>query len=347
LLKNITQQLNELFTLRGIKSQIVGCVVGPTFTRYEASVDPFNFRMDVFVALEDNIAHLAQAPAPPIIYPIYEKSVVAIDIINNERQRVDFTTLLSKVKDVSHLKVPMMLGSSVQGEPYIIDLIEAPHVLVAGTTGSGKSVSLRSMLASMIYLNRSNIQLILIDPKAVELSIFESLNIAEVITDIEQVEGLLVFVQQQVETRYQMMHHAGVSNVADIKGLPYLILVIDELADLVQHKRTINEGLQKIVQKSRAAGVHVIAATQRPSVDVVSGVIKNNFPTRIAFKVASQDDSRTILSSGGAEKLLGQGDMIYHQSANSFERLQGPLITNQQIKTLLGELPPSFRRAEK
>jgi len=334
------QQLNTLFTRQGIKAQVLRKIVGPTFTRHEIGVDPFSFRLEQILALEENIAYLLQSPEPPIIYPVYEQSKIVIDVVNQERSDVDFMQLLSKVKDVSHCSLPIMLGCDVKGEPHIVDFAELPHLLIAGTTGSGKSANLRSMLASMIYLGRENLQLIMIDPKAVELSVFGDLKLAQVITDLEQVPDVLEYIYQQVESRYQTLHRAGVSNINDVPGMSRIVLVIDELADLVQSKKTINSDIQRIVQKSRAAGVHVIAATQRPSVDVISGVIKNNFPARIAFRVASQEDSRTILGCGGAEKLLGRGDMLYKQSANTYQRLQGTVINNQQIKTMLGTFSP-------
>lgn len=339
----VERQLNNLFTLRGVKSQIVKVIVGPTFTRYEASVDPFSFRTEQFIALEENIAHLVHASEPPIIYPIYERSVVAIDILNQQRSPVYLEGLLSKVGDISTYRLPVVLGSSVQGQPHVIDLVDTPHMLVAGATGSGKSVGLRSMLTSLIYFNRENTRLLLIDPKAVEMSIFSDLQLAEVITDMDQARDALHYVQHQVNARYEMLRGAGVSNVAEMKGIPYLVVVIDELADLLQHDKMIKDDLLKIVQKSRAAGIHLIAATQRPSVDIISGIIKNNFPARMAFKVSSSEDSRVILGNAGAEKLLGQGDMLY-RFASSFERLQGAMITNQQITTLLGKLPSTFQR---
>ena len=334
----VEKQLNQLFTLHGIKAQIVKTIVGPTFTRYEASVDAFSFRMDKFTALEDNIAHLVQAPEPPILYPIYERSVVAIDVLNQQRAEVRLDSLLSQIQQSpSQMKIPIVLGADVHSQPYLVDLVETPHILVAGTTGSGKSVSLRSMLTSLIHFNR-NVELLLIDPKAVELSVFNDLGLGgavNVVTDIEEAQYAFDYVHHQVNVRYDMLCRAGVSNISDTKGIPYLVLVIDELADLLQYKKTFHNELLKIAQKSRAAGIHIIAATQRPSVDVISGVIKNNFPTRIAFKVGSQEDSRTIFGCGGAERLLGRGDMLYRRSTNSFERLQGAMVTNQEIIGLL------------
>jgi S-DNA-T family DNA segregation ATPase FtsK/SpoIIIE len=336
------QQLCTLLIHYGIKTQLLRKVEGPTFTRYELSIDPFNFKIDQVLSIEENIAYVLHSPEPPIIYPIYEQSLFVIDIVNRERQNVEFVQLISKVKDVSQYKLPIMLGGDVYNNPYVMDLAEFPHLLVAGTTGSGKSVNLRSMLTSMIYLGREKLLLTMIDPKSVELSVFGDLGLADVITDIEKVPSILSFIYQQVESRYKILHKAGVSDISEIPGMSRIVVIIDELADLIQYKKTIRGDLQRIVQKSRAAGVHVIAATQRPSVDVLSGVIKNNFPARVAFKVASQEDSRTILGGGGAEKLLGRGDMLYKQSSGSYQRLQGAFIDNQQIKSFLGALPISF-----
>ena len=337
-----SEHLCSLLAHHNINTQLLQSIEGPTFTRYEMSIDPFNFKIDQVLAIEENIAYVLQSPQPPIIYPIYEQSKFVIDIVNQERRDVDFTQLLAKVGDTSQYKIPMILGSDVYSNPHIVDLADLPHLLIAGTTGSGKSVNLRSMLTSMIYLGREKLLLTMIDPKSVELSVFGDLGLADVVTNLDEVSGVLNFVYKQVENRYKMLHDAGVSDISEMPGVPRIVVVIDELADLIQYKKTTTNELQRIVQKSRAAGVHVIAATQRPSVDVISGVIKNNFPARVTFKVSSQEDSRTILGGGGAEKLLGRGDMLYKYSSNSYQRLQGAYINSKQIKSLLGTLPSSF-----
>lgn len=333
---NRVESLNKLFEAHKLKAKIINHIKGPTFTRFEAEVDPFNFRMDKFVALEENIAHLLQVPEPPIMFPIYERSIVAIDVINREREPVQLASVLADVQDVSKFKLPIALGYTVYKKPFLIDLAEAPHILVAGTTGAGKSVGLRSIITSLLHFNR-DVEMLMVDPKAVELIIFDELEHAAVITEMSDIDRAFSYIHHQVSKRYEKFRQMGISNIAEAGGkCPYIVLVIDELADLFQHRKTAKTDLLKIVQKSRAAGVHVIAATQRPSVDIVSGVIKSNFPTRIAYKVSSTQDSRTILGDKGAERLLGRGDMLYRRSAGSFERIQGAYVTNANIVSILG-----------
>ncbi len=280
------------------------------------------------------MAHLLQSPTLPIMFPIYERSIVAIDIPNKERKTVDLKTVLMNTKDIEEFKLPLVLGYTVYNEPFVIDLIDAPHVLIAGTTGSGKSVGLRSLITGLLHFVR-DVEIYMIDPKGVEMSVFDEYEQAEVITDMDEAEDLLGFIQFRVEDRYARLKEQGVSNIIDAKDMPYIVLVIDELADLFAHNKDIKDDMLKIIQKSRAAGIHIVAATQRPSVDVVSGIIKSNFPTRIAFKVSAQEDSRTILGSKGAEKLLGYGDMLYRKLTGSFERIQGAYVTDDDISTIL------------
>jgi len=289
--------------------------------------------MDRFQELEHNISLLLQVPELPIIYPLYEKSSIAIDVLNQQRTNVELKSILPNIERPK-LTLPIVLGNDVYNKPFVVDLKDTPHMLVAGTTGSGKSVGLRSMLTSLLYFNK-NIDLILIDPKAVELVIFDELKLADVITDMDKVDQIFDYVLYQVQERYRQLRKRNVSNISEVTDMRYLVLVIDELADLFQFNSDAQSILLKIVQKSRAAGVHVIAATQRPSVDVVSGVIKNNFPTRVAYKVSSYEDSRTIIGERGAERLLGQGDLLYRGSSNAFERVQGAYVSNSDICALL------------
>lgn len=331
---NITL-LNRLFKKHSIKAEIVNKVDGVTFTRYEAKIDPFSFKAEKLMALEDNIAHLLRSPTLPITFPIYERSIVALDIPNKERRTVDLKTVLASTKGIEEFKLPIILGYTVYNEPFVVDLADAPHILIAGTTGSGKSVGLRSIITGLLHFIH-DIEIYMIDPKCVEMLAFEKYEQTEVITDIDEVQEVLDFLQFRVEDRYYRLKEQGVTNIADAKDMPYIVLVIDELADLFARNKNTKDDILKIIQKSRAAGIHLIAATQRPSVDTVSGIIKSNFPTRIAFRVSSYEDSRVILGSAGAEKLLGDGDMLYRKQAGSFERVQGAYITDNEIKTILG-----------
>lgn len=327
--------LNKLFNHHNIKATIINAAKGAAFTRYEAEIDPFHFQIDKIFAIEENISHLLKSPELPIIFPIYERSVVAIDVVNVDREDVHFEAVLADAVDVANYKLPLVLGHTVYNKPFIVDLVDAPHILIAGTTGSGKSVGLRSIVTGLLHFVK-DVQVYMIDPKRVEMSIFSGHESTDIITDIDEALAALDTLLFDIETRYEALREQGVNNIADAEGLPYVALVIDELADLFVGNKRIKESLLKIIQKSRAAGVHVIAATQRPSVDVVSGIIKSNFPTRIAFKVSSQEDSRIILGSKGAERLLGKGDMLYRKSAGSFERIQGAYITNKNILSVLG-----------
>jgi S-DNA-T family DNA segregation ATPase FtsK/SpoIIIE len=286
--------------------------------------------MEHFFILEENIAHLLRLTERPIISPIYERAMVAIDAINTQQSTVELKEILQTLK-TSDLELPLVLGRDIYKQPFVVDLIEMPHLLVAGTTGSGKSVGLRSMIAGLLHF-RPKVELILVDPKRVEFSIFKDLPTCSVISETSEVLRQLQQVALQVEERYVDLAERGLSNIADIKsGRSYVVIVIDELADLFAADKQLKTVLLQIAQKSRAAGVHIIAATQRPSVDIVSGVIKNNFPGRIAYKVSSYEDSRTILGSSGAEKLRGRGDMLFRKGPCIFERIQGPHVINSTI----------------
>ncbi len=327
--------LNELFKRNKIKAKVINVVRGVTFTRYEAEIDPFSFQMEKVSALEDNISHLLRSAELPIIFPIYERSIIAIDVVNSTREDLSLKTVLTNTRGIRSCKLPLVLGYTVYNEPFVVDLVDAPHILVAGTTGSGKSMGLRSIVAGLLHFTE-DVEVFLIDPKCVEMSVFKDHERVDVITDIDEAHATLRFIQMWIDNRYATFAEQGINNISEAEGMPYIVLVIDELADLFAHHKDMRNDLLKIIQKSRAAGVHVIAATQRPSVDIVSGIIKSNFPTRIAFKVSSYEDSRTILSSKGAERLQGKGDMLYRKSIGSFERIQGSLATNEDIIATFG-----------
>lgn len=334
---NNEQALNRLFTQHKVAAKITNSTQGSTIARYEAQIDPYTVRMDAFFALEDNIAHLLRAPRRPVIFPIYEKGVIAIDVPTGRPPDLHLRDILNETKEVSDLyALPLILGHSVQGTSYLADLVEMPHLLIAGTTGSGKSVGLKSMITALAYF-RPKTEFVFMDPKYVELSVFSDTKTGQVLTAADQVLAFLEHLEVQVEDRYAYMRTVGASNITEItkKGFSYIVIVIDELADLFASHKGIKDALCKIVQKSRAAGVHVIAATQRPSVDVVSGLVKANFPGRIAYRMSSHNDSKTILGTAGAEKLLGKGDLLYRKTGGAFERIQGPYIERDDIKKIL------------
>lgn len=332
-MSNNVEQLNALFSLHNIKGSVVAQIDGHTITRYEVMIDPYSVEIDSYYSLEENIAYLLQSVEKPIISPIYERSIVAIDVIKSNRTTFTFEEMVNQGIN-EKCDLPLVLGQDVYNKNVVVDLADMPHLLVAGTTGSGKSVGLRNMITGLKHFGYK-VEMILIDPKRVEFSVFKNDPDTIILSESKEVQQHLEYLISRIEARYEAMAQVGVNKISDLKDRSYIIVVIDELADLLSVNKHIRGCLLQIAQKSRAAGVHIIAATQRPSVDIISGVIKNNFPGRIAFKVSSQEDSRTILGNGGAERLLGCGDMLYKKAVNSFERIQAPYIDNNAITKYL------------
>jgi len=253
------------------------------------------------------------------------------------------------------IKLPIALGKNISGKPVVGDLTSMPHLLIAGTTGSGKSVCINTIILSLLYRHTpENCKFILIDPKMLELSTYEGIPhlLCPVITEAKKAASVLGWVVKEMESRYRLMTKEGVRNIDGYNKkhklpMPYIVVVVDEMSDLMLVAgKEIENYIQKLSQMARAAGIHIIMATQRPSVDVITGTIKANFPTRISFQVTSKIDSRTILGEQGAEQLLGKGDMLYMSSANKIVRIHAPFVSDDEIekvnKSLRTQAEPDY-----
>lgn len=352
-----------------IHGSVVGIEPGPVITRFEIRPDP-GIKVSRFVGAQDDLALVMRAQRVRVVAPIPGKAAVGIEIPNEEPALVTLRSILeSNVFRKSTSKLVIALGKTINGNPYIADLAQMPHLLVAGATGSGKSVCLNAIITSILYRARpSEVKFILIDPKKLELSLYrklryhhlttcEGLN-EDVITTVDNAVAVLRSIEIEMEKRYKLLAHAGVRNIDDYnvalkegrvqtsdeendhETLSYIVLVVDELADLMlSGARDIEDPISRLAQMSRAVGIHLILATQRPSVDVITGVIKANFPSRIAFQVASKADSRTILDRNGAEKLLGRGDMLFlHPREHEPIRIHGAYVSTEEVQRIVAHV---------
>lgn len=334
-------------TLKSFKvgAHVVHWTIGPTVTQFELVLDR-GVKVNKITNLNDDLKLALAAKDIRIEAPIPGRSTVGIEIPNQKARQVLLAEVLeSKAFQEASSPLTTALGVDLFGQPRVFDIAKMPHGLIAGATGSGKSVFINSLLVSILYKAKpSEVKLLLIDPKAVELAPYQGIAhlLAPVISDAKQATEALKWAVDEMEDRYQKMAQLGARNLAGYndkvvkKGhpadkLPYILIVIDELADLMMASSSeVQEYIARITQKARAAGIHLIVATQRPSVDVVTGLIKNNIPTRLAFMVASSTDSRTILDASGAERLLGKGDMLFLASgASQPVRLQGTYIDDE------------------
>ena len=337
----------------GVAGEITRVVPGPVVTQFEFKPAP-GVKVSRIAALSDDIALALRAMAVRVEAPIPGKDTVGIEIPSNERQTVLLREILgheSFQKATSPLTIA--LGKDIQGRPRIADLSRMPHLLVAGATGKGKSVFINTVLLSFLYkASPEDMRLLLIDPKRIELAAYADLPhlVHPVVTDMSMARSALDWAVHEMDRRYQAMADLGVRNIeaynlkvanlgpkppeewAGHEKLPYLVVVIDELADLMMTAaKEVETSIVRLAQLARAAGMHMVLATQRPSVDVVTGLIKANFPTRISFETASRHDSRTILDVVGAEKLLGDGDMLHKPSGGRMERLHGAYVRDREI----------------
>lgn len=335
----------------GIEGHVVAIKRGPVVTLFEYKPD-IDARISKIIALEDDLALALQAMSIRIIAPIPGTAVVGFEVANATRQMVSFAEIAQSATFAqSSAAVPLILGSDTVGNSVIIDLAKTPHLLLAGSTGSGKSVALHAMLASLLFKKSpQELKLILIDPKRLEFAAYA--DIAHLLFPIVmQPQGaitVLKWVVHEMEERYRSMSQVGARNVQDYNllcaqhpdyvSLPFVVVVIDELADLMMTcGKDIEDLIARIAQMARAAGIHMIVATQRPSVDVITGIVKVNFPSRVSCRVTSKIDSRTILDSNGAEKLLGRGDMLFLDAADSrIKRVHGAYIADTDINALVG-----------
>ena len=353
----------------GVEAKVLEVRPGPVITMYELEPAP-GVKINKITNLTDDLALALRAPSIRIVAPIPGKAVIGIEIPNHEREPVHLKDVLDHEAFLeSPSKMPIALGEDIVGTPVITDLSRMPHLLIAGTTGSGKSVSLNAMICSILFKSPpDDVKFLMIDPKRLELSAYEGIPhlLHPVVVDPKKASQVLKWAVEEMERRYKVIVEVGVKNIESFNKiiektpkakiappadtgeavstdrvsptkLPYIIIVIDELADLMMvAQRNVEESLARLAQMARAAGIHLILATQRPSVDVITGVIKANFPTRISFQVSSKVDSRTILDQLGAENLLGSGDMLLMLPGTSkLARIHGPYVSDKEIERIV------------
>ena len=323
----------------GIDGKITKINNGPVVSLYEFEPAP-GVKVSKIINLSDDIARNTSSTSARVS-TIPGKNTVGIEIPNESRDSVYLKEIVGTEKfQKKDIRLPIAIGKSISGLPIVGDLTAMPHLLIAGTTGSGKSVCINTIIVSLLYrLNPDLCKFILIDPKMLELSAYEGIPhlLSPVITDSKQAASALGWTVREMNSRYKLMSKEGVRNIDGYNAkhklkMPYIVVVVDEMSDLMLVAgKEIENYIQKLSQMARAAGIHIIMATQRPSVDVITGTIKANFPTRISFRVSSKIDSRTILGEQGAEQLLGNGDMLFMSSANRIARIHGPYVSEKEI----------------
>ena len=337
--------LEETLDNFGITAKVVNATQGPTVTRYE--LEPAKgTKVSRIMGLQDDLKMSLAAVDIRMEAPIPGKSAVGIEIPNKNVSSVH----LRDVLDCEEFQqasggIPVGLGKDIADMPVITDLAKMPHLLVAGSTGSGKSVCVNTLISSILFSRKPDeVKLILVDPKMVELSVYNGIPhlMLPVVTDMNKAAAVLRWAVREMDARYMTLATAGVRNVASYnkqnptKSMPLILIIIDELADLMMTNPDVEESIDRLAAKARAAGIHMVLATQRPSVDVITGKIKANVPSRIAFTVATQIDSRTILDQAGAERLLGRGDMLFNPiGANKPIRIQGAFISDEEVEELI------------
>ncbi len=363
----------------GVKGEIINVRPGPVVTLYELEPAP-GIKSSRVIGLADDIARSMSAIACRVAV-VPGRNAIGIELPNQNRETVYLKEILSaKDYEKTRQKLALVLGKTIGGEPVIADLAKMPHLLVAGTTGSGKSVAINTMILSILYrLTPEQVKLIMIDPKMLELSIYDGIPhlLTPVVTDPKKAVVALKWTVREMEDRYKKMSKLGVRNIdgfnqrleqarkkgetltrtvqtgfnadngeaifeteeLNLEPMPYIVVIIDEMADLMMVAgKEIEGAIQRLAQMARAAGIHVIMATQRPSVDVITGTIKANFPTRISFQVTSKIDSRTILGEQGAEQLLGMGDMLYMAGGGRIQRVHGPFVADDEVEKIVAHL---------
>ena len=341
------EQLDVVLKDFNIKGEILDIRPGPVVTLFEFKPAP-GIKSSRIIGLADDIARSMSALSARIAI-IPGRNALGIEIPNQNREDVHLAHLVaSPAYKNADANLPLILGTTIGGAPVIADLASMPHLLVAGTTGSGKSVSINAMILSLLYrLHADECRMIMIDPKMLELSVYQDIPhlLAPVVTEPKKAVAALKWVVQEMEARYRKMSALSVRSIANYnkkitgaktldtgKTMPFIVVVIDEMADLMMVAgKEIEAAVQRLAQMARAAGIHIIAATQRPSVDVITGTIKANFPTRISFQVASRIDSRTILGDGGAEQLLGRGDMLFMMAGGKVQRIHAPFVSDNHV----------------
>ena len=349
-LTDVATKLQKTLYSFGVQAKVENVSVGPAITRYELKPAE-GVRVSKIANLADDIALNLAAETIRIEAPIPGKQAVGIEVPNKEKEMVSLREVVeSEEFENSKSKLSVALGKDVAGQIIIADIAKMPHALIAGATGSGKSVCINTIITSIIYKAKpSEVKLVMVDPKVVELSVYNGIPhlLIPVVTDPKKAAGALAWAVQEMDNRYNVFAQKG---VRDLKGynaliekengqgkLPQIVIIIDELADLMMvAAKEVEDSICRLAQKARAAGMHLIIATQRPSVDVITGIIKANIPSRIAFSVSSQVDSRTILDQIGAEKLLGKGDMLYFPSgAPKPTRIQGAFVSDDEVEKIV------------
>ena len=372
----------------GVEAEVVAVQPGPVVTRFELRPAP-GVKASQITTLAKDLARALSVMSVRVVEVIPGKSVMGLEIANEKREMVTLGEIIrSKAYDDIASPLALALGKDIAGQPMVADLAKMPHLLIAGTTGSGKSVGINAMMLSLLYkATAEHVRLIMIDPKMLELSVYEGIPhlLAPVVTDMKHAANALRWSVAEMERRYQLMAALGVRNIAgfnkhvreanekgkpildpvliqrasndpsidqskipNLEPLPYIVVIIDELADLMMIVgKKVEELIARLAQKARASGIHLILATQRPSVDVITGLIKANIPTRIAFQVSAKVDSRTILDQMGAETLLGHGDMLYLPSGTSMPtRCHGAFVSDQEVHRVVEALktstPPNY-----
>ena len=336
------ETLEKILLDFGVEGKIKKISNGPVVTLNEFEPAP-GVKVSKIINLSEDIARNTSSESARIA-TIPGSSSIGIELPKSSRENVYLSEIISS-KDFSkkNIKLPIALGKSISGAPITGDLASMPHLLIAGTTGSGKSVCINTIILSLLYRHSpEKCKFILIDPKMLELSTYEGIPhlLCPVITEAKKAASVLGWVVKEMESRYRLMTKVGVRNIDGYNekhklSMPYIVVIVDEMSDLMLVAgKEIESYIQKLSQMARAAGIHIIMATQRPSVDVITGTIKANFPTRISFQVTSKIDSRTILGEQGAEQLLGKGDMLYMSSANKIVRIHAPFVSEDEIEKI-------------
>jgi S-DNA-T family DNA segregation ATPase FtsK/SpoIIIE len=342
----------------------IDAIVGPTVTLYELTpADGVKIRR--ITELENDLAMAMAAPGIRMIAPIPGKSAIGVEIPNRQRELVKGRDLIGTERfSESKMELPVPIGKTIEGDVYIEDLAKMPHLLIAGATGSGKSVGLNTLITGLLYkCSPQNLKFVMIDPKKIELTPYRALydhyialpegSEEPIVTDFSEALGVLKSCEKEMEERYDLLSAAAVRGIKDYnkrvaegkldpddghRHLPYIVVVVDELADLMMTAGKDIEGpIARLAQMARAVGIHLVLATQRPSVDVITGLIKANFPSRMAYQVSSKIDSRTIIDQGGAEALMGNGDLLYMNGSRMI-RLQGPYVSMEEIEEITAHI---------
>ena len=348
----------------GVQGRVVEVAPGPVITTFEYEPAP-GVKINKIVTLTDDLALAMRATSIRIVAPIPGKAVIGIEVPNTNRQMVRFKEVIaSSAFEKSKSKLTLCLGKDIVGNPVVAELEKMPHLLIAGATGTGKSVALNAMICSLLYKSKPDeVKIIMVDPKRIELSSYDGIPhlITPVVTNPKKATNALFWAVREMERRYELLSEMGARNIKQYnnkaakakkpidkelpESLPYIVIVIDELADLMMvGSRDVEVALTRLAQMARASGIHLILATQRPSVDVLTGIIKANFPTRLTFQVSSRTDSRTIIDTNGAENLLGSGDMLFLPPGTAkLQRIHGAYIS----ETELSQITAFLRHQEK